>query len=240
MIDFKNINIMVGIATLFSSVSINSYGVKVKEVSKVEKDRKYKLESKSKIYTIFTPLKDLIPENLKGYKEYDEYAHSLVMSNSSGVFLTNDVGNNFVIRMIPYYESSIIESVGVLKYTKNEKVKHIAQRVIEAGKKEVESMQNLLATGELKGNENTEYAKKMQRMDMNILKKIEFYTGASNDFEAITTHYLKSMIPHHELGIEMAKKYLKYAKNEELIKVAQRVILSQEEELKELKILLNE
>ena len=76
--DFKNINIMVGIAALFSTVSLNSYSNDLND-SHLQKMLNYEIKSDSKIYTVLTPLKEVIPQNLKGFKEYDEYAHSLMM-----------------------------------------------------------------------------------------------------------------------------------------------------------------
>lgn len=237
MIDFKNINIMVGVAALFSTVSINSYGDGLKEVSKVQKERKYKLESEEKIYSVLTPLEKVVPDNLRGYKEYDEYAHSLMMSNSSQIFLTNDVGNNFVIYMIPHHEAAIVSSIGVLRYTTNPKVKELAERVVKIQKNEVQIMQNLLEQGELRGNENSEFLKKIQKLNEQKMD-MKFYELLGNDSENVSEHYLKSMIPHHQLALEMAREYLRYGSNEELIKLAQKILLTQEEEIKEIELLL--
>ncbi|MGL4629262.1 MAG: DUF305 domain-containing protein [Cetobacterium sp.] len=237
MIDFKNINIMVGIAALFSTVSINSYGDGVKEISKIQKERKYRLESEEKIYSVLTPIEKVVPENFRGYKEYDEYAHSLMMSTSSQIFLTNDVGNNFVIYMIPHHEAAIVSSIGVLKYTVDGKIKELAERIIEVQKKEVEMMQTLLEEGELRGNENTEFLKKIQNINMEKMN-VNFYNSLGNNSEDISEYYLRSMIPHHEIALEMAKEYLKYGSNQELIKLAQKILLAQEEEIKEIEILL--
>lgn len=237
MIDFKNINIMVGIAALFSTVSINSYGDGVKEISKIQKERKYRLESEEKIYSVLTPIEKVVPENFRGYKEYDEYAHSLMMSTSSQIFLTNDVGNNFVIYMIPHHEAAIVSSIGVLKYTVDGKIKELAERIIEVQKKEVEMMQTLLEEGELRGNENTEFLKKIQNINMEKMN-VDFYNSLGNNSKDISEYYLRSMIPHHEIALEMAKEYLKYGSNQELIKLAQKILLAQEEEIKEIEILL--
>lgn len=237
MIDFKNINIMVGIAAIFSTVSINSYGDGVKEISKIQKERKYRLESEEKIYSVLTPIEKVVPENFRGYKEYDEYAHSLMMSTSSQIFLTNDVGNNFVIYMIPHHEAAIVSSIGVLKYTVDGKIKELAERIIEVQKKEVEMMQTLLEEGELRGNENTEFLKKIQNINMEKMN-VDFYNSLGNNSEDISEYYLRSMIPHHEIALEMAKEYLKYGSNQELIKLAQKILLAQEEEIKEIEILL--
>jgi|GEM_PF-820509 len=224
--DFKKINIMVGIAALFS----NSYRDELND-SNLQKI----LKSHSKIYTVLTTLKDVIPKNLKGFKEYDEYAHSLMISNSSKLFLTKDVGNNFVIYMIPHHEAAIILSIGVLKYTKNTEVKNLADRIVHIQKKEVEFMQKLLEIGELRGNANEKFLPKMKKL---MMKSMKSYSEQANNAKKITKSYLQNMIIHHERSVSMAKEYLKFGKNKELIKMCNGIILSQDEEIKEMKQIL--
>lgn len=235
--DFKNINIMVGIAALFSTVSLNSYSNDLND-SHLQKMLNYEIKSDSKIYTVLTPLKDVIPQSLKGFKEYDEYAHSLMMSNSSQVFLTKDVGNNFVIYMIPHHEAAVITSVGVLKYTQNPEVKNLANRIIHAQEREVGVMQKLLESGELRGNDSEKFLPKMKKIMIKMMKSMNSYNGQLNNAADITKSYLQNMIIHHEGAVSMAKEYLKFGKNKELIKISNGIVLSQEEEIKEMKQIL--
>ena len=198
----------------------------------------YEVKSDSKVYTVLTPLKDIIPQNLKGFKEYDEYAHSLMMSNSSQVFLTKDIGNNFVIYMIPHHEAAIVTSVGVLKYTQNRDVKNLAARIIRIQQKEIEIMQQLLESGELRGNDNEKFLAKMQKIMIKMVKNMKPYDEVVNNASVITKYYLQNMIIHHEGAVSMAKEYLKFGKNKELIKISHGIILSQGEEIKEMEQIL--
>ena len=235
--DFKNINIMVGIAALFSTVSLNSYSGDLND-GHLHKMLTYEVKSDRKVYTVLTPLKEIVPQNLKGFKEYDEYAHSIMMSDSSQVFLTKDVGNNFVVYMIPHHESAIITSLGVLKYTQNSEVKNLADRIIRAQEKEVEFMQKLLESGELRGNDNEKFLGKMKKIMTKMMRDMKPYADQSNDAVEVTKNYLQNMIIHHEGAVNMAKEYLKIGKNKELIKMANGIVLSQDEEIKEMKEIL--
>lgn len=232
--DFKNIDIMVGIAALFSTVSLNSYG----DNSSEKPLQSYRTKSNSKVYTVFTSLKNIIPQNLKGFKDYNEYADSLMMSNSSQIFLTEDVGNNFVIHMIPHYEAAIVTSKGILKYTQNTEVKNLAHRIVQAQEKKVEIMQRLLGSGELRGNYNKKFLFKMKEITMRLSKNTKVYDGQLNNSKYMTKYYLQNMIIHHEGAIRAAKEYLKLGKNKELIKMSHRIILIQDEEIKEMKEIL--
>ena len=44
-------------------------------------------------------------------------------------------------------------------------------------------------------------------------------------------HFIKNMIPHHQMAIDMAKKELKAGKNDEARDMAQKIIDAQEEEI---------
>ena len=43
--------------------------------------------------------------------------------------------------------------------------------------------------------------------------------------------YLKHMIPHHQVAVDMSKTLLKYTKNDFMINFAYRIIRSQQEEI---------
>ena len=235
--DFKNINIMVGIAALFSTVSLNSLGNDVNE-NHLHNVSNYEVKSDNKIYTVLTPLKSIIPQNLKNFKEYEKYGHSLMMSNSSHIFLTKDVGNNFVIYMIPHHEAAVITSIGILKYTQNLKVRNLAEKIIHSQEKEIEIMQKLLETGELRGNDNSQFLDKMKKIMMKMMKNMKNSENQIKSPENPTEEYLNGMIVHHEGAVEMAKEYLKYGKNSKLLELSQNIILTQQNEIKEMKELL--
>jgi len=51
--------------------------------------------------------------------------------------------------------------------------------------------------------------------------------------------YIKHMIPHHQVAVDMSKKLLKHTTNDFMISLAYRIIRSQEAEIVLLKDMLN-
>lgn len=140
--------------------------------------------------------------------------------------------------MIPHHEAAIVTSVGVLKYTQNRDVKNLATRIIRIQQKEIEIMQQLLESGELRGNDNEKFLAKMQKVMIKMMKNMKPYDEVVNNASVITKCYLQNMIIHHEGAVSMAKEYLKFGKNKELIKISHGIILSQGEEIKEMEQIL--
>ena len=75
--------------------------------------------------------------------------------------------------------------------------------------------------------------KDFKQVHMNMMKNMnmEFTGNADVDFA-------RSMIPHHQGAIDMAKLELKYGKDPELRQMAEKMIKDQEKEQKDLKAFL--
>ena len=71
-----------------------------------------------------------------------------------------------------------------------------------------------------------------------MMKNMKPYDEVVNNASVITKCYLQNMIIHHEGAVSMAKEYLKFGKNKELIKISHGIILSQGEEIKEMEQIL--
>ena len=64
-----------------------------------------------------------------------------------------------------------------------------------------------------------------------IYKKMKDGMNAAKDTGNVDLDFVLEMIPHHEGGIEMAKAILKYGSNEEVKKIAQNIVTSQEAQI---------
>lgn len=58
--------------------------------------------------------------------------------------------------------------------------------------------------------------------------------------DSISHNFIVQMIPHHEAAIEMSKNVLKYTDNEELIKIAKKIIIEQTQSIKNMERILDE
>lgn len=134
---------------------------------------------------------------------------------------------DFMQGMMPHHQGAIDMAKAVLQYGEDPEVKTLAENVIRAQEVEIAFMKvwlgrvdqsSLVVSPEsTKGNE--------QAMGTMMKNMAVPYTGnADVDFQ-------KSMIPHHQGAIDMAKIALQFAKDPEVLKLAQDVVTAQENEI---------
>lgn len=134
---------------------------------------------------------------------------------------------DFVQGMVPHHQGAIDMAKAVLQYGKDPEVKALAEGVIKAQEGEIafikdwlgKTDQNALVVAPDSVKANEQAMASMKSMTVN-------YSGDAD------TDFLKSMIPHHQGAIEMAKVALQFAKDPEVLKLAQDIVTAQEGEIK--------
>jgi uncharacterized protein (DUF305 family) len=134
---------------------------------------------------------------------------------------------DFMQGMIPHHQGAIDMAKVVLQFGKDPEVKSFAENVVKAQEGEITVMnawlakidKNALPTSveAAKGN-----ADAMAAMMKNMMVP---YTGDAD------VDFVKGMIPHHQGAIDAAKVALQFAKDLEVLKLAQDVATAQEGEI---------
>jgi len=158
------------------------------------------------------------------------------------VFLSD---SDFLKHMIPHHQIAIDISVRHIKNTKNVIIMKVLRELIWTQKYEIAMMNQEL-------NHRTENVSEIISNQQHIYSSIYpnvvgltntycdpgfFSSNKHNNHMIITDkQYIKHMIPHHQVAIDMCKVLLKHTKSDFLIYLAYRMIRGQESEI----ILLND
>ncbi|RDU59274.1 DUF305 domain-containing protein [Helicobacter marmotae] len=146
---------------------------------------------------------------------------------------------NFLSNMIPHHQGAIEASEFLLKHSKNQKVRALAQKIIETQKAEITLYEELLP--KLKEQKKLYSPKEVTLFNNQAKVNMESAEKAMSEI-TLTQHlnhdFLLSMIPHHQGAIEASKQILQYTQNEEIKSIAEHIINTQEEEIKAIELLL--
>lgn len=141
--------------------------------------------------------------------------------------LTGKPDVDFVQGMIPHHQGAINMAKVALQYGKDAEVKTLAENVIKAQEGEIAVMKAWLGKidqSALVTDPNSKTGNE-QAMGMMMKNMTVPYTGDAD------VDFLKNMIPHHQGAIDMSKVALQFAKDPEVLKLAQDIITAQEGEI---------
>lgn len=176
--------------------------------------------------------------------------------NNHNICNKNLTDKEFLLHMIEHHEVAVYMSEQHLNNTNNPVILNILRNIIRIQNFEINMMKDALI--------NYDETKIFDEMSYNNIKMNKFYYSTQGDYAKpnqinisntfcdssffnITKHlhkmtdqgYIKHMIPHHQIAIDMSKKILKSTNNDFIIYLAYRIIRAQQSEIYELNNLLN-
>jgi uncharacterized protein (DUF305 family) len=157
-------------------------------------------------------------------------AMTAMMNDMQTMETSGDPDQDFAMLMRRHHQAAIDMARVEIVNGKDEKLKAMAQKMIDDQQKEVTEFFNFLKGHQLKGNSN--YA------DTAIALMSHMDTPMSNT-SSIDQMFATMMVPHHIDGIEMAQAFLKVGKNSNMKGIANKIVQSQQKEVDELNAWLN-
>ncbi len=177
----------------------------------------------------------------RGILTYDNKA----MGNPCGRYITD---LEFLKHMIPHHQVAVERSKEVLKYTTDANIAFLARNIMFKQSDEILFMENLLLSSipnlsskdkrkvEIIPNQFTVWYPKKSRADDYQCGLHHFSTKVHEHHrkpgEILTDEaYLKHMIHHHDVAIEMANRVIRYSKNPGVVSFAYEIIKGQRYEI---------
>ena len=152
-----------------------------------------------------------------------------MMSRMEALPKTNDPEIDFSRMMILHHQGAINMGNVQIKEGKNDSLKRISQKMIEAQQMEITELTHLLSTLSVNNSVpafTQEQEEHMMKMDQ--IADIQLITGdIDNDFATL-------MIQHHNSAIENSEAYILYGDHDGLKVMAHKMIEDQKMEIKEL------
>lgn len=151
------------------------------------------------------------------------------MQDMHSMKMTEDPDHDFAMMMKSHHQAAIDMSNIELSKGQNDELKQVAQKIIKDSEKDNTELQTFLANHQPKTK--SDFAKKaMEKM----MKSPGMNKQKSETEQNTDQTFAKMMVMHHQEGINMARDYLKVAKEEQTKKVANNTIASNGEDLKQL------
>lgn len=134
---------------------------------------------------------------------------------------------DFMQGMIPHHQGAIDMAKVVLQFGKDPEVKTFAENVVKAQEGEITFMNAWLAKIDKNALITSPEAAKGNAAAMAAMMKSMMvpYSGDAD------VDFIKGMIPHHQGAIDAAKIALQFAKDPEVLKLAQDIATAQEGEI---------
>ncbi len=153
--------------------------------------------------------------------------------------LSNSISADFINQMIPHHQAAIKMSENILKYSGDKQIRAIAENIISEQTKSIADMRASYPQCREKVNSNSDIASYMERFKAvtDIMFEQMRNSPASSN---VNYDFLVEMIPHHRGAVRMSANLLRFNICRQLIPIADAIIVSQLEGIREMEKLLKE
>lgn len=179
----------------------------------------------------------LLSENSKTYLCCYYQILDEMIQDMTTAGLTQSVSHNFIVQMVPHHRAAVQMSNNILRFTENQAVRRLAQRIVSQQTQGIQEMEEALsACGQLI-NAQQDLRLYQRRMEL-IYRDMYAGMGRAPECNALAAVYMRQMIPHHRGAIRMAENALKYDVCTELVPILRRIVAQQRREIAQMRSLL--
>jgi len=159
-----------------------------------------------------------------------------MMTDMHQMEMTGNIDNDFAMMMKSHHQAAIDMSQVELDSGKDDELKKIAQKIIDAQKSEIIELQTFLDNHK---NPAKNYDPAMKEkgfskvMDQNMTMMMDM--PKMDESSSTDKHFVQMMIPHHQGAIMMAEGFVQFGKDPGLIAIAKKIITDQKMEIEQFK-----
>lgn len=150
-------------------------------------------------------------------------------------FVAGDMDRHFIEEMIPHHEDAVAMSELALTRAEHPEVRQLAETIIRDQTREIEQMRTWYASWygvDVSAGGDTFSGMGMGRGMMNDEADMEVLQAAS----AFDQEFIEQMIPHHQMGVMMARMVLSRTDRPEIEELARSIIRTQTEEVDQMRV----
>ena len=147
-----------------------------------------------------------------------------------GMQMTNNPDKDFAGMMKIHHEGAINMANIEIAEGKNNELLKMAAKMKQDQNAEIIQFEKFLT--------DTKDNSKREGFGAELMESMKSMSNASHDMSTnIDEQFVAMMVPHHQGAIDMAKVYLKYAKDKTLKAMAEQIVSSQQKEIEEMKLI---
>ncbi len=180
-------------------------------------------------------------QNLSRYMADQDRQMNDMMAGMQGIPESGSAAVDFLTGMIPHHQAAIEMAESYLKYGgENRELKEMAQNIIEVQKEEIDQMEKMAGDLKENGSHNEDQAKAYRQEYEKM-----FEDGAHGHHipdstpDSVDQAFAEGMMMHHQMAVDMARSILEYTDEEEVTQLANGIIEQQEEEISQMKEILD-
>ena len=152
--------------------------------------------------------------------------------------LTQSISHNFIVQMLPHHRAAIQMASNVLRFTENQAVRRLAQRVVQERTQSIDQLEDALGPAGQLINPQQDLRLYQRRMEL-IYRDMYAKMSRAPENNRLAAVYLRQTLPHRMGAARMAETALKYDVCTELVPVLRSIAAQQKRELAQARALLS-